>query len=206
MKNFLLIVMIWGSFGLPVWGQEALTTVNLDLIQNRINGGKPLPSEEKFYVHGAIPSTIEMVRVKVYPSKKSDKAARVYYWTSPFGYDDLAFKVLIEDPLRSNDNYHVEVGFYQRAGKEESQELRRLIETNLSTYLNTITSVKKGGIHMEDSDDQILSNMSQIVETGAYYFEMPNAAPFPGFSDLTRKKLEQRKKLKMGRQSITSPG
>ncbi|WP_111670056.1 hypothetical protein [Algoriphagus litoralis] len=167
-------------------------------MQNRLNGGKPLPAEEKFYIRGAIPSRVELVKVTLYPSKKSQNAGYSYFWKAPFGYNELSFQILIEEPLRSNEDYHVEFGFYQKAGKPEIEELRKLILVNLSTYMNTITSIKRGGIHFEDSDDQILINMSKIVETGAYYFELPNGLQFPGFSDLTRNKLHQRKNLKMG--------
>ncbi|WP_026956842.1 hypothetical protein [Algoriphagus vanfongensis] len=204
-KLLLPIIMLLGiqTFG---FAQESLTTVNLDLIQSKINGGMPLPSEEKFYIRGAIPSSIELVKVEVYPSKKSEKSGFTYFWKAPFGYQENSFQALVEDPLRSNEDYHVEIGFYQKAGKEEVAELRKLIQTNLDTYLTTITSVKKGGIHFEDSDEQILNNMNKIIEAGAFYFEMPNGAPFPGFSDLTRKKLEQRKKLKMGKAKYNVSG
>ena len=182
-----------------VLAHEALTTINLDLLQNRLNGGNPLPADEKFYIRGAIPTRVELVKVTVYPSKKSENAGYSYFWKAPFGYQDLSFQLLIEDPLRSNEDYHVEFGFYQKAGKAEIEELRKLILVNLSTYLNTITSVKRGGIRFEDSEDQILINMEKIVQTGAYYFELPNGVQFPGFSDLTRNKLHQSKNLKMGK-------
>lgn len=206
MKKLLLVILVWAFSQTYSWSQEAISSINLDLIQNKLNGGLPLPSEEKFYVQGAIPSSIELVKIEIYPSKKSKKSGYTYFWKTPFGYNELAFRVLIEDPLRSNDDYHVEIGFYQKAGVDEVRELRELIHTNLSTYLTTITSVKKGGIHMEDSDEQIISNLSKIVTRGAYYFEMPTAVPFPGFSDLTLKKLEQRKKLKMGKAKYNVAG
>lgn len=206
MKKLLLVLLVWSLSQTHSWSQEAISSINLDLIQNKINGGLPLPSEEKFYVQGAIPSTIELVKIDVYPSKKSKKSGYTYFWKAPFGYNELAFRVLIEDPLRANDDYHMEIGFYQKAGVDEVKELRELIHTNLSTYLTTITSVKKGGIHMEDSDEQIINNLSKIVTRGAYYFEMPTAVPFPGFSDLTLKKLEQRKKLKMGKAKYNVSG
>ncbi|TFV95788.1 hypothetical protein E4S40_06080 [Algoriphagus kandeliae] len=206
MKKLLVLFLAFNLLNQNSWSQEALTTVNLDLIQNKINGGMPLPSEEKFYIRGAIPRTIELVKVEIYLSKKSSKTENIYFWKAPFGYQELAFQALIDEPLRSNEDYHVEIGFYQKAGKEEVEEVRRLIQTNLSTYLTTITSVKKGGIHFEDSDEQILSNLEQIVNAGAYYFELPNGMAFPGFSDLTRKKLQQRKKLKMGKAKFNVSG
>ncbi|WP_026952231.1 hypothetical protein [Algoriphagus mannitolivorans] len=198
MKKTLLICLLFCVILSTSRAQEAMTTVNLDLIQNRINGGMPLPSEEKFYIQGAIPSEIKLVKVELFPSKKSDKSKKTYFWKPPFGYQELSFHILVEDPLRSNEDYQIEFSFYQTAGQAEVEELRKLVKTNLLTYLNTITSVKKGGIVFEDSNDQIINNANEIVKSGIYYFELPTGASFPGFSDLTRKKLEQRKKLKLG--------
>lgn len=206
MKNILCFLLLGFFLSEGLRAQESLTTISLDLIQNKINGGKPLPSEEKFYIRGAIPDQVEMVKVTIYPSRKSEKAGLTYYWTPPFGYKKLDYQILIEDELRSNEDYHMDFGFYQKAGVNEVKELRDLIATNISTYLNTITTVKKGGIHFEDSDEQILTNMGVIVDRGAYYFETPNAVRFPGFSDLTRDKLEQRKRLKMGKAKFNATG
>ncbi|WP_439473596.1 hypothetical protein [Algoriphagus formosus] len=206
MKKILFTYSLLTFLAQVVLAQEAIKTIPLDLVQSKINGGMPLPSEEKFYIQGAIPGSIELVKVEIYPSKKSKKAGNTYFWKAPFGYSELSFQALVDNPLRANEDYHVEIGFYQKAGKDEVEEVRELIQTNLDTYLSTITSVKKGGIHFEDSDEQILNNMSKIVNTGAYYFELPNGAIFPGFSDLTRKKLEQRKKLKMGKAKFNVSG
>jgi hypothetical protein len=206
MKKILFTYSLLTFLAQVVLAQEAIKTIPLDLVQSKINGGMPLPSEEKFYIQGAIPGSIELVKVEIYPSKKSKKAGNTYFWKAPFGYSELSFQALVDNPLRANEDYHVEIGFYQKAGKNEVEEVRELIQTNLDTYLSTITSVKKGGIHFEDSDEQILNNMSRIVNTGAYYFELPNGAIFPGFSDLTRKKLEQRKKLKMGKAKFNVSG
>ncbi|WP_288369675.1 hypothetical protein [uncultured Algoriphagus sp.] len=206
MKKILFTYSLLTFLAQVVLAQEAIKTIPLDLVQSKINGGMPLPSEEKFYIQGAIPGSIELVKVEIYPSKKSKKAGNTYFWKAPFGYSELSFQALVDNPLRANEDYHVEIGFYQKAGKDEVEEVRELIQTNLDTYLSTITSVKKGGIQFEDSDEQILNNMSKIVNTGAYYFELPNGAIFPGFSDLTRKKLEQRKKLKMGKAKFNVSG
>ena len=201
-KNILsLVFTLW--FGIVAYSQEAITSINLDLIQNEINGGKPLPAEEKFYFRGAIPQDVEMVKLYIYQSKKSPKAGDSYFWKAPFGYKELSFQILVDNPLRSTEEFNLEFGFYKKAGEKELEELRRLIQTNLATYLHTISSVRRGGIKFEDSDEQILSNMDQIVQSGAYYFELPDGKPFPGFSDITRKKLEQRKRLWLKHRELT---
>ena len=204
MNRFVLTILGVFLSTLSLLGQVA--TVDLDLLQNKINGGKPLPAEQAFYIRGAIPEKIEMVTLKIYPSKKTEKAGYSYFWKSPFGYKDISYQVLVSDPLRSNEDYYLEIGFYQRAGSEQIEEVRALISQNIKTYLSTITSIKKGGIHFSESDIVILNNMKKIVEQGAYYFELPNGEQFPGFSDITQSKLEQREKLKMGKAKYNATG
>lgn len=196
MKKNTLVVLVFGFWALGL--QAQVTTVNLDLINGKINGGKPLPAEEEFYIHGSVPDKIEMVKLLIYPAKKAEKAGYTYFWKAPFGYKDLSYQVLVADPLRSNTDYRLEFGYYQKAGADQIVEVRSLIHQNIKTYLSTITTIKKGGIHFSESDEVLMSNLSRIVDQGAYYFELPNGEKFPGFSDITRAKLEQRGKLKMG--------
>ena len=204
MKKSLLIFFVLGLCSLGL--QAQVTTVNLDLITGKINGGKPLPAEEEFYIHGSIPEKIEMVKLLIYPSKKEAKSGYTYFWRAPFGYKDLSYQVLMADPLRSNTDYRMEFGYYQKAGAEQVKEVRDLIHQNIKTYLSTVTTIKKGGVNFSESDEVLLSNFSRIVDQGAYYFELPNGEEFPGFSDITRAKLEQRGKLKMGKAKYNVSG
>ncbi|MFC5624686.1 hypothetical protein [Algoriphagus winogradskyi] len=204
MKKLIFFALVFGF-----WSQEIkaqVTTVNLDLITGKINGGKPLPTEEEFYIQGSIPEKIEMVKLLIYPSKKTDKAGYTYFWKAPFGYDDLSYHLLVADPLRSNTDYYLEFGYYQKAGADQITEVRSLIHQNIKTYLSTVTTIKKGGIKFSESDEVLINNLSKIVEQGAYYFELPNGEKFPGFSDITKAKLEQRGKLKMGKAKYNVTG
>ncbi|SFT39092.1 hypothetical protein SAMN04489724_0549 [Algoriphagus locisalis] len=204
MKKNLLLTMVFGLWALGV--QAQVTTINLDLITGKINGGMPLPAEQEFYIHGAIPEKIEMVKLTIYPSKKTEKAGYTYFWKAPFGYKDLSYQVLVADPLRSNTDYRLEFGYYQKAGADQINEVRSLIHQNIETYLSTVTTIKKGGVHFSESDEVLINNISRIVDQGAYYFELPNGEKFPGFSDITRAKLEQRGKLKMGKAKFNVTG
>lgn len=195
-KNLLILsILIFAA--VPLYAQ--IETINLDIITGKLNGSNPIPAEEVFYIQGAIPDQIEMVKLIIYPSKKTEKAGHTYFWKAPFGYKELSYQVLISDPLRSSSDYYLEFGFYKKAGKEEVEEVTRLISQNINAYLSTITTIKRGGIKFSESNEVILSNLEQILNRGAFYFELPNGQKFPGFSDITRAKLEQREKLKMGK-------
>lgn len=195
-KNLLFFsILLLGS--LPL--QAQIETINLDIVTGKLNGANPIPAETEFYIQGSIPDKIEMVKLTIYPSKKTEKAGYTYFWKSPFGYKELSYQLFVANPLRSSQDYYLEFGFYQKAGKEQIEELTRLISQNIKSYLSTITSIKRGGIKFSESNEVILSNLEQILKKGAYYFELPNGEKFPGFSDIARAKLEQREKLKMGK-------
>lgn len=198
-----LITLILLSVGFT-FGQQK--KVNLNLIYGELNGGMPIPSEEQFAVTGAVPEKIEMVKLTIYPSKKSEKLGVEYFWKSPFGYMDEAFQVNIEQPLRSNDDYELEFRFYQKAGEDQIREVADLVFQNLKTYLSTIVTIKKSGVQFSEGIPNIMSQMASIVESGTFYFELPNGQPFPGFSDITRAKLEQHKNLKMGQAKFNATG
>lgn len=194
-KLFILFILILTAFS----AKAQIETINLDIISGKLNGANPIPAEQEFYIQGSVPDQIEMVKLIIYPSKKTEKAGNSYLWKAPFGYNELSYQIFVADPLRSSQDYHLEFSFYQKADKDQIEELTRLISQNIKSYLSTITTIKKRGINFSESNEVILANLAKIVERGAYYFELPNGEKFPGFSDITRAKIEQREKLKLGR-------
>ncbi|MFC3415069.1 hypothetical protein [Algoriphagus hitonicola] len=194
---FLFLIIFQSSAQIP--------SISLDIIQQELNGGNPLPSEESFYIQGAIPEGIEMVKVKIYPSNKSESKGYDYMWKTPFGYEDLSYQLLVSDPLRASDEYNLTFSYYQKAGENQMEEVRSLIFKNIQTYLSTVTLVRNSKIKFLDSQEVILSRLNEIVEEGAYYFELPNGKDFRGFSDLVKNKLEQGKKLKLKNAELNQP-
>lgn len=201
-----LLVLLLASFGLfhPVLAQ--VKSINLDLVQSKLNNGLPLPAEQEFMVVGAIPEKIELVKLTLQRADKSSASAQSYFWKSPFGYQELSYQILVADALRSNESYILEFGFYQTAGADQIREVRSLITQNLQTYLSSLSEIKNGKIKFEDSDEVILAQMELIVQKGAYYFELPNGQQFPGFSDLTRIKLRQHREIKLKDASLNAVG
>lgn len=197
MQKILYLVSFLIFIAFPL--QAQIETINLDIISGKLNGANPLPAEQEFYIQGSVPDKIELVKLIIYPSKKTLNAGNSYLWKSPFGYNELSYQIYVADPLRSSQDYHLEFTFYQKAGKEQIEELTELISQNIKSYLSTITTIKKRRVQFSESNEVIISNLSEIVERGAYYFELPNGEKFPGFSDISRAKIEQREKLKLGR-------
>lgn len=139
-----------------------------------------------------------MVKLSIYRSKKGANSSTDYFWSAPFSFKENEFRLTVSYPLRSNESYHLNFGFYQKAGADQIYEIRELIFTNIKTYMTSITTINGSGVKFSESDEVILSNLKKIVAQGAYYFELPDGLQFPGFSDLTQIKLQQRKALKTG--------
>lgn len=195
--NRILLTTIFCFFSV-LYSAAQDVVINLDLYRGNLNGGNPLPAETKFSVSGGVPEKIEMVKLTIFPSKKGMKSSTNYFWSAPFGFQENDFQVAVSAPLRSNESYTLNFGFYQKAGAEQVDEIRELIFVNIKTYMSTITTITRGGVKFSESDEIILNNLKKIVDQGAFYFELKDGLQFPGFSDLTKNKFQQRKNLKTG--------
>ena len=89
--------------------------VNYDILTNEINGNMPMPSEDIFFVKGALPKNIELVEVRVLRGGKSSNIERTYSWEKPFDFEISQFELFVSDPVRSNENYLFEFSFFKKA-------------------------------------------------------------------------------------------
>ncbi|GAB3658337.1 hypothetical protein GCM10028791_31250 [Echinicola sediminis] len=177
-----------------------------DVINNQINEGNPLPSEEEFYIKGQLPKDIEVVVGKIYNSSKNSKNAKTYTWKKPFDFNVNQFEIFIADPLRSNDKYTVELHYYQRADQEQMEELRTSINNNLSAYIHANFEISRSKIISYNNDKVILAQLNQIVEDGTKNYRHFIHQEFEGFSDIVKQKLEQKDQLKLKRSKFNIIG
>ncbi|WP_194774670.1 hypothetical protein [Pararhodonellum marinum] len=177
--------------------EAQIQTVTFDVVQNTINAGVPLPSEEPFYIRGLLPEGIAMVKVKVLRQGKSPNSANEYTWKTPFNYEVNNYELFISDPLRSGDNYSLEFSFYQRADEDQVQALKDALRQNLRGYVRSNLGVTRRGITVLSSDKEMIENLNLIVREGtSYYLHFINKE-WPGFSDIVVQKLKQKNDLKM---------
>ncbi|GGZ41536.1 hypothetical protein GCM10007049_38570 [Echinicola pacifica] len=174
-----------------------IESVYFDVVNNQINEGNPLPSEEIFYIKGIIPNGITYVEAKVYLSSKSESKAKNYSWKQPFDFEVNQYEMLVGDPLRSNDNYTIALYYYQRADTTQMQMLKGAIHHNLEAYIRANLEINKGKIKSYNTDKVMINQLNEIVNEGVANYSHFIQQDFRGFSDIVTQKLDQREEIKL---------
>lgn len=187
-------------------GFAQIRTVSYDTYTNQINGNLPLPAEEIFFVKGQLPRDVLMVSVKVLKSGKKISRQVEYTWKKPYDTDIKQFEVLITDPLYGNDSYNLEIGFYKRAGADQVTAVKNYIGQSLEAYVRANFQVSGRGIQAYRSNLVMLSQMNEIMADALEDYRQYLGRDFPGFSDITVQKLEQRNKLKLNKARFNITG
>lgn len=183
-----------------------IKTVNYDIYKNEINGNTALPSEEIFFVKGPLPKDVLMVTVQLGKSGKKESSQIEYAWKKPYGIDINQFEVFISDPLYSNDSYDVEISFFKRAGQDQLAAIKTYIGRSLESYLRANLQVSGSGIRATHSNTVMMRQMNEIVTDALEDYRHYLGKEFPGFSDITLQKLEQRDQLNLGQARFNITG
>lgn len=171
--------------------------VNYDILTNEINGNMPMPSEDIFFVKGALPKNIELVEVRVLRGGKSSNIEKTYSWEKPFNFEISQFELFVSDPLRSNENYLFEFSFFKKAEPVQLEAIKRSINNNLESYIRANLEVFSKGIRANHPNHVMMAQMDQIVIDALEDYRHYLGKEFKGFSGIFRQKLEQRDRLKL---------
>lgn len=181
----------------PFLADAQIKTVAYATTSNQINGGMPLPAEEIFYLQGSIPSSIRLVTLDVYRSRRTESSAYTYRWKAPYLVDATQFELFVTNPLRSNERYHLRFQYYERAGAEDLQSLKTAISKNLEAYIRANYEVSRRGIQALSNPRVMMSQLNEIVSQGLANYAHPLDQEFAGFSDVVRQKIEQTNNLRL---------
>lgn len=194
MKKFVYCLIV-GIF--PLIAQGQIKTVTYATAKNQVNGGLPLPSEEIFYLNGTIPSSVRMVSVEVFRSKKSSRSAYLYKWKAPYAVETNEFEVFVTNPLRSNERYHMKFYFYERSDEKDLRELKEALSKNLEAYIRANYEVSRKGLQSLSSQRVMMTQLNEIILQGLENYAHPLDQEFRGFSDVVRQKIEQTHNLRL---------
>ncbi|HSI78682.1 MAG TPA: hypothetical protein VK957_22500 [Lunatimonas sp.] len=182
---------------LPIIGFSQIKTVEYSSAKNQLNAGLPLPSEEIFNIQGRIPSSVRLVTMDIYRSRKSDNSGNSYKWRTPYLQESELFELFITNPLRSNENYSLTMKYYERASSEDMQELKESILNNLEAYIRANYEVSRRGLQTMSSQRVMMTQLNQILFQGVANYTHPLDQEFAGFSDVVRQKIEQTHNLRL---------
>lgn len=182
---------------LPIIGFSQIKTVEYSAAKNQLNSGLPLPSEEIFNIQGRIPSSVRLVTMDLYRSRKSDNSGNTYTWKTPYLQESELFELFVTNPLRSNENYSLTLKYYERASSEDMQELKESILDNLEAYIRANYEVSRRGIQTLSSQRVMMSQLNQILFQGIANYTHPLDQEFVGFSDVVRQKIDQTHNIRL---------
>ncbi|SHM78732.1 hypothetical protein SAMN04488057_103325 [Cyclobacterium lianum] len=192
MRKILLFVAL---INLPAIAQEQSVLYSPE--ENKINRGRPLPSEEPFYIQGNLPEGIKRVELSIYKSKKNENLADGYSWKAAYQSEPKNYELFVAYPLRSNENYTLKFYYYILASDEEMLGLQEALQSNLASYVNANFIATKRGISALTNPKAMLTHLDQIVIQGLQNYTHPLTQEFLGFSDMVKIKLEQLKDVKL---------
>ena len=92
------------------------------------------------------------------------------------------------------------------AGQEQLTGIKTYIGNNLEAYVRANLQVTRGGIKATRSNMAMMKQMNKIVVDALEDYRHFLGREFPGFSDITRQKLEQKDKLKLNRAKFNITG
>jgi hypothetical protein len=182
---------------LPVIGFSQIKTVDYSAAKNQLNAGMPLPSEEAFIIQGRIPSSVRLVTMEIYRSRKSENASLTYTWKTPYLQESELFELFISNPLRSNENYSIILRYFERASPEDMKELKEAILNNLEAYIRANYEVSRRGLQTMSSQRVMMTQLNEILYQGTANYSHPLDQEFAGFSDVVRQKIEQTHNLRL---------
>lgn len=196
MKHSLLSIIL--IFTITLQGSAQIKSVVYNVVNNEVNSNNPLPSEEPFFIRGALPDGIDLVKVRVNRSGKNEKQAEEYTWKKAFDFEVSQYELFVSRELRSNDNYDLDFFYYRKADEIEMISVRESISRNLESYIRSNFEIGPRGIRSNNSDAVMMSQMNKIVEDALLDYRHFLGRDFPGFSEIVRQKLDQRSRLKLG--------
>lgn len=198
MKISILSILFLILFGFQ--SQAQVTGVRYNIISNEINNNRPLPSEERFYITGQLPTGVEMVSLDVFKTGK--RSGQSYNWRKAFDFEANDFEILVSNPLRNNENYDLIFQYFIRADEQQIDFVNDAITKNLEAYIRSNFEVSKRGIKSRNGLGVVQNQLEQIVIQGLSDYRNFLGRDFTNFSDVVTQKLNQSKQLKLKRANL----
>lgn len=198
MKISIVSILFLVLFGFQ--SQAQVTGVRYNIISNEINNNRPLPSEERFYITGQLPTGVEMVSLDVFKTGK--RSGQSYNWRKAFDFEANDFEILVSNPLRNNENYDLIFQYFIRADEQQIDFVNDAITKNLEAYIRSNFEVSKRGIKSRNGLGVVQNQLEQIVIQGLSDYKNFLGRDFTNFSDVVTQKLNQSKQLKLKRANL----
>lgn len=189
-STFLTLLLGLSGFFHPLLAQYE--QVQFDYAQAYFNNGQPLPAESRMIFTGNIEPSIALVEIQLFRGKDSKKNRTLYQaaWKRVPGDQAGSFRVPFNQPLKGNTDYDFRFIYYRPVTDAERQDLRRSLHQALDSYLDQSVTHSGQKIKLTRGAGIILHDLETIVSEGLTYYRTLSGVDFSGFSDITRRGLD----------------
>jgi len=203
MSKIYCLLFVLFIFSKPLLDAQ-YTKVNLDFESSYIGENDPLPAAENLLLSGAIPTYIDRLEVKIYPSKgrQHKEALHTSVWQRPLGNKDAAYSLPIHYKLRPSSQYDIAITFFRSVKAQEREALLQLILRRTKLYLDSQRSPNDQAIRWEQKPKKLLRAMNGLLRTDLKQYRAALTASQEEFSELVRLQLEKMESIKGNRDSL----
>jgi len=188
-----LVITALCTFLMASATQAQYRAVVFNYEKTNFNDGQKLPAETEFNVTGSVNDDVELVEIKVFRAKDSNKLKplAISEWKKPTTSNKQTFEIPVNYKLRGNGEYDFLIQYYRPLSIDERAYLRGAVYETLDAYVAQSVEVNKNSITLLRAPRQIMADLNTIVSEGLSIYKNRNEINFDGFSDVISTKLEQ---------------
>ncbi len=165
--------------------------VVFDPSSNLLGNGQPLPAEKQWSITGPVSADIGIVEARVYEDAAMKHMATKGRWERTDEENSPSFNINLDQKLRGNDKYTVELGFYSPIGREASDTLASRLGGYIDAYMDQTVEISSNRIRLTKPVSQVMDELNIVVRRGTDMYRSRLNLPFSGFSQLVEDKLAQ---------------
>lgn len=182
---FTLILLFLVTF--PIAAQYA--GVVHDPARNLLHEGQALPAEQKWSITGPVAPHIGLVEVRVFEDAAMERPFATSRWERSTWSSAVSYNVPMEQLLRGNHKYTIEIGSYEAINDTATEAVATLMENYLHAYLDENVEFSSNRTRTKKPVAQMVQEMDLVVERGLGEYRNRLGKPFPGFSQLVEDQL-----------------
>lgn len=186
MKRTLITIIFMASLSAA---SSQMQTIQMDPGQLHFDNGRPLPSEEGFFVNLPIEPKISMVKMQI---AKTDFERRILYEGTWIGREnDPAGTAAIPNYfiLRSNDNYNLRFLYYRKVDNDERDQIREMLNTSVNSFIQLNMQEKNDRYVMLTSPTAMYNSLNTLLAEGMARYEVSAGSSLPKFSGMIESML-----------------
>ena len=164
-------------------------SVVYDPTRGLLHEGQPLPAEEKWTITGPLQATIGLVEANVYEDAGMKRRVAKGRWERSGWSSAVNFNIPIDELLRGNSRYTIEVAFYETIADTAAAAVAEVLNSYMSAYLDENVEFSSNRTRLKKPVRQMMEEMDILVERGLSDHRSRLGKRFAGFSQLVEDQL-----------------